>query len=250
MLFIISKKKFLLFVPLFAFLLLCLLVSHGWAAHPKMEEWKASRQVIDHFDTTEKAIALTFDDGPNPKATANILKTLCRFQAHATFFVVGENLKQYPDLGRQIIDAGHELGNHSLNHADFNTLSSAAMKANLQQSNEIIRNVSSRPCLWLRPPGGYLSVDLVENIVPALSMKIGYWSYVQDSKDWKPGQSAEAIAASILKNIAPGQIILLHDGCQNSPETAKALEIFLPELIKQGYRFLTLSEMEECVAIK
>ena len=228
-----------------ALLFLILGISLVRAKHPQMDIWQAEGRVVCRFDTGgEKAVALTFDDGPDATATPQIIEALAAHQAHATFFVVGTQLADNPALAGEMVAAGHELGNHSSRHADFNRLVHDAMRADIAAVNEKIAVLTGQPCRWLRPPGGYLSVDLVENIVPELTLTIGYWSYEQDSRDWQSGRRAEDIAAYVVQHIAPGQIILLHDGGGNGKETARAVTRILDSLAQAGYRFLTLSEMQ------
>ncbi len=242
MFFIIRKEKLILFSLILLFV--SIIATYAWAKHPKMDQWTETHQVISQYDTTDKVVALTFDDGPNPEATPQILEALRRYNAHATFFVLGSKLESYPLLAKQMAQDGHEIGNHSYEHTDFNQLSHDEMVEDIVKTNHTIYDLSGKTCTWLRPPGGYLSIDLVEQIAPSLNMKIGYWSYIQDSKDWQTGRSAQQIADYILQHIAPGQIILLHDGCSNSPQTAQAVEIILRALDQEGYEFLSLSEME------
>ncbi len=241
MLLIFPRRKLLLTGVVLLFIIVGFAFAR--AKHPRMDDWQAAGQVVCRFKTAEKAVALTFDDGPNPEATPAILKTLAEHQAQATFFVVGTQLEAYPELAGQIAAAGHELGNHSSRHADFNQLDHDAMRSDIKSVNDKLEALTGQPCRWLRPPGGYLSVDLVDNIAPELGLTIGYWSYEQDSKDWQGGRSGETIADYVIRHIAPGQIILLHDGGGNGKETARAVALILDTLTQAGYRFLTLSEM-------
>ncbi len=218
--------------------------TYNIALHPNMNKWKAEKLVITRVETLQKAVALTFDDGPDPSGTTAVLESLGKHGAHATFFVVGSRAEKQPQLLKAISEAGHEIANHSYSHSysSFSSNKTEIFQEEITQTNEIINRITAQNPMLFRPPGGYLSDALVD-LTKSKQITIAYWTWQQDSKDWKPGNSGASIAKHIIKNIQPGQIILLHDGTNNSLETAKAVDILLEDLTREGYKFLTLSDL-------
>jgi peptidoglycan/xylan/chitin deacetylase (PgdA/CDA1 family) len=209
-----------------------------------MEGWKKDKLVITMVQTKQKAVALTFDDGPDPEKTPAVLESLAKHQAKGTFFVVGNLAEKYPDLMKKIADQGHELANHRYSHSyeRFSKNETAIFAEEIEATNKIISQYSNQKSIVFRPPGGYLSDNLV-NFTGQNGIKIAYWTWQQDSKDWKVGRSSTEIASLIVKHIAPGQIIVLHDGANNGMQTARAVDLLATELVKEGYRFVTVSEL-------
>lgn len=212
-----------------------------FALHPYMHQWKQQRLVITDVKTSQKVVALTFDDGPDPTNTPVLLDILKKHNVKATFFVLGVRCEKQPLLVKRIAGEGHELGNHSYSHFKDSRRDNAYFTEEIRKTNTIIHRLTGQTPTLFRPPGGYLSHSLVD-----LSQKekvlIAYWSYIQDTKDWR-GTKAEKIADHIIKNIKPGQIIILHDGADNGLQSAKAVDIFVDKLSAKGYRFVTMSQL-------
>jgi len=218
--------------------------TYNVALHPHMNKWKKEKLVVTIVKTSEKAVALTFDDGPDPSRTPAVLDSLKKHNAHATFFVIGNRAEKQPDLLKEIAAQGNEIANHSYSHSYSNFASNKdeIFKDEIDTANALISKITSQKPTLFRPPGGYLSDNLVE-LAKKENLTIAYWTWQQDSKDWKTGNSCTSIANHIIKNIQPGQIILLHDGANNGLETAKAVDILLDKLTLEGYRFVTMSEL-------
>lgn len=214
---------------------------YNFALHENMDYWVKNKIVITRVNTGEKVAALTFDDGPDPGITDKILKSLKKHNAQATFFVMGNKAEAHPKLLQQMVEDGHEVGNHSYSHKAFNNMSGEMIRHEIEHTNNIIHKITAQKPILFRPPGGYLSYELVK-ICDQEKVKIAYWSWETDSKDWK-GKSAKSIADHIIKHIVPGQIILLHDGGSNGLATAQAVDLLLTDLTKQGYRFVTMSKL-------
>lgn len=212
------------------------------AHHPNLTTWEKEGTLIRKVAVCENVVALTFDDGPDPINTPVLLEVLQRHQARATFFVMGERAQKYPQIVRQIAANGHEVGNHSYSHADFNRLNREQILEEIRLTNQIIAELSGQTPRLFRPPGGYLSYEMVDLTVDE-GMLVAYWTWQQDSKDWRRGKPANKIAAHIIKNISPGQIIILHDAGENGMQTAKAVDILLTKLEQEGYRFVTMGEL-------
>lgn len=198
-----------------------------------MEEAK----IVRHIPTARKVIALTFDDGPNPKTTPEVLKVLREKNVKATFFILGENAKQYPELVAKAASEGHEIGSHSYTHRHLKDLSEEECAEELDKAEEIIGTVAPRPKLF-RPPGG-----LYNDIVLREAKKRGYttvlWSV--DPEDWKR-PSVQNVIKTVMDKAKSGGIILMHDGIYPLP-TPKAVAIIIDRLRAEGYTIITVSEL-------
>lgn len=215
---------------------------YNFALHANMNYWVKNHLVITRVNTDEKVVALTFDDGPDAKTTAAVLNSLDKHHVKATFFVVGSRAKGQAKLLKKMAQDGHEISNHSYSHKSFNNKSGAEIRNEIRMTNALIYKTTGQKPILFRPPGGYLSNELIR-ISQEEKIKVAYWSWQTDSKDWKNGRSASQISSHICSHIAPGQIIILHDGCSNSMATAQAVDSLLTELQKQGYRFVTMSAL-------
>ncbi|MFU1797599.1 polysaccharide deacetylase family protein [Paenibacillus azoreducens] len=206
------------------------------------EYYEQRGDVIWEVPNKEKVIALTFDDGPDPQETTHILDLLKQYDAKATFFVVGKQVEKYPEVARREVAEGHELGNHTYDHAYFNRGSSAETIANqLRRTQEAIFKATGKRSYLFRPPGGFYSDRMIET-----SKKEGYlvvmWSWHQDTRDWnRPGVGK--IVKKVLGNARNGDIVLMHDHVEGKSQTIDALKKILPELKKRGFRFVTVSEL-------
>lgn len=190
----------------------------------------------------EKMIALTFDDGPDPDITPQILDLLKQHNAKATFFVIGSRLTQYPNIIKREIAEGHEVANHTDHHVYFKTtMRPEKVEHEMRALQTKIKDLTATNSPWFRPPGGYYNDSVIE-----IAKKLGYtvvlWSWHQDTRDWsKPGVGT--IVTKVLTNARNGDIVLLHDHAGGSMQTAQALKTILPELKKRGYRLVTVSEL-------
>lgn len=243
MVIVINRKNVSFFLG--TLILFALTISlYNTALHPNMKNWTEERVVISEIKTSSKVVALTFDDGPDPQHTPQLLKVLDKHNVKATFFIIGKRGIDNPQLLKKISAAGHEIANHSYSHPDFNHRKKAFMLEEIRKTNQLIQRMTGQKPVLFRPPGGYLSYDLVD-LVRKEKLVIAYWTYQQDSKDWRQGAKAENIANHIVANIYPGQIIILHDGCPNGRETVRATNILLTSLKRQGYHFVTMSQLVE-----
>ena len=185
--------------------------------------------------TNQKKIALTFDDGPHPKVTMQILKTLKKYDAKATFFVVGQEVKKHPKIVKAAFEAGHEIGNHTFNHSKLTTLSTKQMKLQIQSTDVVIKVAIGQNATVFRPPYGAYNKSIINHLDIPLTM----WTI--DTLDWKHRDPKKTVQA-INKQVKNGSIILMHDIHQT---TADALENILITLQKQGYEFVTVSELTQ-----
>ncbi|NMM50967.1 polysaccharide deacetylase family protein [Paenibacillus aquistagni] len=223
---------------------LCIVLLSGFAAPVRKDRMYYERrgEIVWEVPMNHKMIAFTFDDGPNPKTTNLILDLLKEYDAKATFFVVGKRVDRYPEVVEREVKEGHEVANHTYNHVYFSqNVSSALMEKEIMDAQKQISKITGETSAWLRPPGGYYNDRLI-HVAQNHGFKVVLWSWHQDTKDWrKPGVSF--IVNKVLKNARNGDIVLMHDHVSNSMQTVEALKIILPELKKQGFQFVTVSDL-------
>ncbi len=184
-------------------------------------------------------IALTFDDGPHPRLTPEILKILKKYNVPATFFLVGENVKNYPETVEKILADGHELGNHTYTHGRVSEYGFFEMKREFEACESAIYEISEYKTKLLRPPEGHLD-GKIKAISKEMDYNIILWNI--DTKDWAH-TSPEAICKNVAEHISGGSIILMHDYISYNSPTPKALELFIPILLEKGYQFVVVSDL-------
>ena len=186
-------------------------------------------------------VYLTFDDGGNPKWTPQILDVLAKYNAHATFFVIGQNAERHPELVVSEAQAGHTIANHTYSHPRLDGLGREAFFSQVEHADQAIRaaiagtpELESQVVSCLRPPYGDM-----DGYTRAYAAELGYqvvlWTI--DPLDWTlPGE--DAIVNAVMKDVKPGSIILMHDGGgKDRSQTVAALDRILSLLSAQGYRF-------------
>ncbi|MBG9792857.1 polysaccharide deacetylase [Paenibacillus dendritiformis] len=198
--------------------------------------------IVWEVPSAGKRIALTFDDGPDPKNTPAILELLKQYDAKATFFLVGWRLKDNPELAKRTLREGHEIGNHSYYHKYFRRgISAAEIEEDMMKAHRLIKEVTGTAPHLYRPPGGYYNQQLVD-VARANDYRIVMWSWHQDTKDWSsPG--VQRIVNKVLNSARNGDIVLMHDFAEGRSQTVEALKTILPELKKRGYSMVTVSEL-------
>lgn len=180
-----------------------------------------------------KAVYLTFDDGPDPDTTPQVLEVLAEYNAKATFFVVGSHAESQGDLLKKIYDAGHAIANHSWSHRKLGNLDWDTFEAEVEATSQVLGGYGSR---CLRPPYGDVGPNLFANAAKA-GYTIIYWSV--DPLDWL-NQNPKTIAKRVLARTQPGAIVLLHDGGDSRAGTIAALRTILATLSAEGYTFPAL----------
>ncbi|MBU4285358.1 MAG: polysaccharide deacetylase family protein [Kiritimatiellae bacterium] len=201
-------------------------------------------ETIYFVPVREKVVALTFDDGPNEPATGLILDALKRHQVKATFFLIGANVERYPETARRIKAEGHLIGNHTARHSMFDQSSAFAIAQDIADGQRAIETVTGVTPLWFRPPYGIKGPGM-EEACRAQGMAIAGWS--ADANDWNP-HSVEELVDSIVSQATPGDILLLHDGCEtrhgaDRQNTVAAVSLILEKLKAQGFRFVTVPDL-------
>ncbi|WP_054954793.1 polysaccharide deacetylase family protein [Paenibacillus dakarensis] len=219
---------------------------HSYLNKELFSKWNISYVVEDEpeekkpiqlpLDPKGKYVALTFDDGPNPKVTPRVLKTLEKYDAKATFFMLGVQVEYYPNLAKKVAEAGHEIGSHSKSHPNLANMSLYEVRKQLTDASKQIEAATGAKPTLFRPPYGAMN-DAVKKVTTEQKTPIILWSV--DSLDWK-SRNAQAVNKVVMRDVRPGSIILMHDIHRS---TADALPQMLKSLKKQGYQFVTVSQL-------
>ncbi|OBQ07760.1 polysaccharide deacetylase family protein [Anabaena sp. AL09] len=189
----------------------------------------------------EKVIALTIDDGPWPKTTAEMLDILKRNNVKATFFWVGSALQENPEIAKRVVAEGHAIGNHTWHHW-YRKMDEATAKSEIEKTNELIYKTTGVKTSFFRPPGGYLNNGLAAY---AKSQKNSVVMWSVTSADTDPRAKYQVFVKNVIRDAKPGAIVLMHDGGGNRERTVKALPAIVSGLKQQGYRFVTVPELLE-----
>jgi len=182
-------------------------------------------------------IAITFDDGPHPVLTPKLLDMLKARGIKATFFLIGENAAEYPDIVKRIAAEGHELGNHSWSHPQLTKLSPDALRDQIAKTADAINAAAGHPPTVMRPPYGATTPYITQWMYKEFGTKVIMWSV--DPLDWKIRQAGH-VESVIVSQTRPGSIILAHD---IHASTVAAMPETLDKLKAKGFQFLTVSEL-------
>lgn len=178
-------------------------------------------------------LALTFDDAPNAH-TGEILRVLKEKDVRSTFFLIGSQVKRYPRVAREIVEQGHEIGNHSYSHRIDESFTLEEILEDLKKAETVIRDATDRLPIYFRPPRGFTN-GKVREACGILGYSIIMWWV--DSRDWQLGE--EDILEEVLNNLRPGGIVLLH----SLPQTARVLPRIIQTLRERGYTLVSVSEL-------
>ena len=200
-----------------------------------------NRTVYNSNAKNQNKIALTFDDGPHPKITLKILDLLKRYDVKATFFAIGVNVDNYPEPLKKVAIEGHEIGNHTNSHSILKSMDKDKIAEEIKCCEDKILNLTGLKTKVLRPPCGIYDETLV-NVANEMNYKIILWNI--DTHDWAH-MSTKEIVSTVSNNIKGGDIILCHDYTSGENHTLEALEILIPILLKNGYEFVTVSQLLE-----
>jgi len=204
---------------------------------------EASEAPICQGAELNKQVALTFDDGPHPYYTSQILRLLKQYDARATFFVLGEHADRYPELIRKLVDSGQEVENHSFTHLRFPSGDHQAWQRELERTELELDLLGCPDHGLFRPPFSDYSQDLLQ-FLSHIRQRLVLWSV--DGADWREPDPL-AIAVNVLSQVRPGAIVILHDsdetGAADRTPTVEALGLILPALQARGYTFVTVSEL-------
>lgn len=181
------------------------------------------------MDKNEKAVYLTFDDGPIPESTPFILETLAKYDAKATFFMVGENVLRYHDLYNRIKEDGHRVGNHTFNHWGGFRHATLKYNANVEQANELIKSN------LFRPPHGWMLWQ--QYFWLGRKYRIVMWDLL--TRDYSKWTTSEDVVRTVKRFARNGSIITFHDSLKSIDKLKKALPEVLEWLKNEGYEFKT-----------
>ncbi|MFN6513466.1 MAG: polysaccharide deacetylase family protein [Nostoc sp. CreGUA01] len=193
----------------------------------------------------EKVIALTFDDGPSPKNTAQVLAILQKHHVKATFFMIGEMVKYFPQVAKQVAADGDVIGNHTWHHS-YRHVDVVTAANEINTTADIIYQTTGVKTTLFRPPGGFLNNGLA-HYAKSQNYTVIMWSEVSGDAE-RPSPQVSKMVNNVLKNAKPGVIVLMHDGGGNRSRTVQALPQIIDGLKAQGYRFVTIPELLEIQA--
>lgn len=196
-------------------------------------------ELVNQVATKEKVVALTYDDGPNPPYTNQLLEILERNQIRATFFVIGKLVEKYPEIVRLILSKGHEVGNHSYSHQQLIFKSPWCIRSEIEKTDKLLHQLCVKQEIHFRAPYGR-KLLVLPYILSKMRKKNILWNL--DSKDYE-ASSYEVIENYVLEHVRPGSIILMHDGGGERSQTLIATEMLLKKLQEKGYTFKTVSEL-------
>lgn len=196
-------------------------------------------RVLWRGDPERKAVALTFDDGPWPPYTEQILDILKREKVRGSFFFIGDQVRKHPDITVRAAAEGHLVGNHTQTHCNLLFATPSRSLYEIRSGKQALREVLGQAPLWFRPPWGFRSRRVLEQ-ARLLDQKVALWTL--DPRDWqRPAPSV--IRARTVGATVNGTIVLMHDGNGDRSHTVKALPGIIKDLRAQGYEFLGVDEM-------
>ncbi|WP_084140145.1 LysM peptidoglycan-binding domain-containing protein [Lacticigenium naphthae] len=200
----------------------------------------APAQTLSKGSTSEKVVALTFDDGADGTNISGILQVLQSQNIKSTFFLTGSGAEHHPTSIKAIASQGHHLGNHSYSHPDFTTISATETISQLKRTEDIIRSLTGKELKpFFRPPYGAYNSTVLSRVGDAGYTYSVMWTI--DTLDWQ-GNSSDAIVERVMSRITPGAIVLMHTG-QGATGTVKALPTMISRLRALGYRFVTVADL-------
>lgn len=198
-------------------------------------------ELVQRVDTTEKIIALTFDDGPSRAYTDEVLGLLAHYDVHATFFLTGKEMAANPEHTRRLLASGHQLANHSFSHPRMVLMSQTAIAKEIEQTDLLIRQAGYQGDIVFRPPYGKKLLGLPWYLKQQNRLTV-MWDLEPES-DAALAKDAEAMAQYVIDNAKLGSIILLHVMYQSRQSSRDALPLIITGLQQQGYRFVTVNAL-------
>lgn len=205
----------------------------------KSRTFQFSGELINRVNTKDKVVALTFDDAPTGFSD-QVVDILQEKDVKATFYMIGQNIKDHPQQAQYIADHGHELGNHSYSHHRFLLKSLSFIDHEIQTTNQLIRDLGYQGDITFRPPN-CKKLFLLPWYLNRHNIKTVTWDVEPDT--YVPGD-AQAIVSLTLDHVSPGSIILLHPFCSDRCQADRdALPLIIDQLKSQGYSFVTVSQL-------
>ncbi|MEW5251160.1 polysaccharide deacetylase family protein [Microbulbifer sp. 2201CG32-9] len=199
--------------------------------------------LVDHAEIQDRVIALTFDDGPSPGKTEEIIGILDKYKVRATFYLIGQSIEKNPQLARMLVDAGHEVGNHSFTHECMVFKRYGFISEEVERTNSLIRKSGFKDEITFRPPYGKKLFALPYYLKKSGIVSVT-WDVAPDS-ELPISATPEEITDYALKNIRPGSIIMLHVMFESRKNSMAAVPKIILGLKMEGYKFVTVSELIE-----
>lgn len=216
-----------------------LFASYSYSSDKGRKYYEESGQIVWEVDTNQKIVALTFDDGPHKKYTPEILNLLSKYQAKATFFIVGKNAEKNPEIISRMYEEGHEIANHTYSHPT--KIKTEDLMDEIQMTSEVLFSITGEIPELFRPVEGQYTDEMI-NAITKKGYKVVMWSWHLDTEDWRnPG--VDKIVQTVTNGVKNGNVVLFHDGGANRTQTVQALEKVLANLDTQGYKFVTINEL-------
>jgi peptidoglycan-N-acetylglucosamine deacetylase len=197
--------------------------------------------ITDRVDTSSKVVALTFDDGPDPAGTSQLLDALAKEQVPATFYLIGRDMTENPGLTRDIVTAGHELGNHTYSHERMVFVTPGFVAEEVERTDELIRQAGYQGEITFRPPYGKKLLAL-PSYLDEHNRRTIMWD-VEPNTDPEVDASAQRTVDFTVERVRPGSIILLHGMYAGREPSRLAVTPIVQRLKADGYRFVTVSQL-------
>lgn len=213
-----------------------------WPGQQAASAPSGRKGAVVRVDTKERMVALTFDDGPDPRWTPAVLALLSQYHAHATFFEVGKNVLAHPDLVHDVLNDGNEVADHTWDHPDLEIMPTALVSQEITKGADAISQVGAPVPKYFRPPKG-LTDEAVGVIANANQYRTIFWDlclerFVDHAPDMR-----EAVD-DMLTRVRPGSIILAHDGgIPDRTKTMKTLPMLLAGLQERGYKMVDVTQL-------
>jgi peptidoglycan-N-acetylglucosamine deacetylase len=211
--------------------------------------WQVSRartfqlmgEIVPRINTSEKVVALTFDDGPTTEGTAEVLAILKDHHIKASFFLIGADIQTHPESVKQIIAAGHEIGNHSYSHERMIFQTPSFIQREIDDTDRLIREAGYEGTIHFRPPYGK-KFFLLPYYLAKRGKKSIMWD-VEPESDQKVDGNTQKLTEQVLAQTQPGSIILLHVMYKSREPSMNAISPIIQGLKERGYEFKTVSEL-------
>lgn len=218
-----------------------LAIPAGLHALSRRADYQLFGELVARVETEERVVALTFDDGPDPRNTERLLDVLDAHDAKATFFMVGRQVEKYPSLARMVAERGHEVGNHSWSHHRMVFIAPSTARDEIERTDEALAAAGIEGPFSFRAPFGKKLF-----VLPWVLSEMGRTNILFDVIP-QPGDylrpPADELAADVVRQTRPGSIVVLHDGGGPRDETIEATGAIIEALRADGYRFVTVREL-------
>ncbi|HSM71235.1 MAG TPA: polysaccharide deacetylase family protein [Anaerolineales bacterium] len=204
---------------------------------------KRHPSILVHGNDARREIALTFDDGPHPRDTPQVLDRLAKHNVPATFFLIGQSVERYPHLVKQIHDAGHQIALHCYRHIPFPLENASTLNGSLNRSRNAISKacgISHESIRHVRPPYGFFTARILSRLNES-----GYRLVLWDNMPLHFIQPIQRTVDQILTHTLPGSVIVLHDGKGHGRKVAAIVDTIIPMLKAKGFAFMRIEDMEK-----